>query len=275
MKTPQNHFFRNSFFDIAPRLLCATIASLSLAAQAYSPPASGLVSWWRAENNALDSAGANHGTGVSGLAYGSGLSGTSFALDGIGGHVQVPASSSLNVGSGNGFTVGMWIRPASYNLQDLFEWNNGAGFIGVHMTLNVPNLGGGEGSVWANLVDSGGGDHPLSSTTGLISTNAFQHVALSYDKLSGQAKLYINGTTVASANLGTFTPQTSSDAFFGIRPSGPFTGIWYGGLMDEVTLYNRALTDGEVVTLATVPEPATGALVVIAAVYIGARRRRA
>jgi hypothetical protein len=275
MKTLQNHSFGQTFFALAPRLFCVAITSISLAAQAYSPPASGLVSWWRAENNALDSAGANHGTGVNTLTYGSGLSGSSFALDGMGGHVQVPASSSLNVGAGNGFTVGMWIKPSSFNLQDLIEWNNGAGFIGVHMTLNVPNLGGGEGSLWANLVDTSGGDHQLSSTTGLISTNAFQHVALNYDKLTGRAKLYINGSSVASANLGTFTPQTSSDAFFGIRPSGPFTGIWYGGLMDEVTLYNRALTDGEVVTLATVPEPATGALMVIAAVCIVARRRQA
>lgn len=274
MKTLHNQSFRNNFFAIAPRLLCAIIASLSLAAQAYSPPGGGLVSWWRAENNALDSAGTNHGSEVNALTYGSGLSGSSFALDGIGGHVQVPASSSLNVGAGNGFTVGMWIKPSSFNLQDLIEWNN-AGFVGVHMTLNVPNLGGGEGSLWANIVDSGGGDHQLSSTTGLISTNAFQHVALTYDKLSGQAKLYINGSAVAATNLGTFTPQTSSDAFLGIRPAGPFAGIWYGGMMDEVTLYNRALTDGEVVTLATVPEPATAALMVIAAVYIEARRRRA
>lgn len=275
MKKNQNMRFNiTSLRALTPRLLCLALTTLSLAAQAYSPPVSGLVSWWRAENNALDAAGANHGTALDGLAYSPGLSGAAFSLNGVGSNVRVPQSSSLNVGTGNGFTVGMWIKPASFNLQDLFEWNNGAGFIGVHMTLNVPNLGGGEGSLWANIVDTSGGDHALSSTTGLISTNAFQHVALSYDKLSGQAKLYLNGSIIAAASLGTFNPQTSSDAFFGIRPSGPFTGIWYGGMMDEVTLYNRALTGNEVATLATVPEPASSAMLIIAAGYVLARRCR-
>lgn len=275
MKTQNRLLISHSLLRTKSFLLVLAFIAISFAAQAYSPPTSGLVSWWRAENNALDSAGANNGAGLNGLTYGTGLSGSAFSLDGVGSYVQVPASASLNVGAGNGFTVGMWINPATYNLQDLIEWNNGGGFIGVHMTLNVPNSGGGEGSLWANLVDSSGGDHQLSSTTGLISTNAFQHVALSYDKLSGQAKLYINGSVVASSALGTFTLETSADAYFGIRPSGPFTGIWYGGSMDEVTLYNRALSDSEVVTLASVPEPTSATLLICGTLCLLGRRRRA
>lgn len=275
MKT-QNHLRNNrSLRHAKSYLLGLAFVAISVAAQAYSPPASGLVSWWRAENNVLDSAGPNHGSAVNGLTYGSGLSGAAFALDGINDHARVSASPSLSVGLGSGFTIGMWIKPASLNQQDLFEWNNSLGFIGVHMTLSVPNLGGGVGSLWGNIVDVGGISHALSSAPGLISTSDFQHVALSYDKAGGQALLYINGGVVASASIGTFTPYTSSDLFMGYRPSGPFTGLWYGGSMDEVTLYNRTLTGSEVMTLATVPEPTTAALVLCGALSLLGYRRKA
>ena len=36
------------------------------------PPPAGLVSWWRAENNGLDSAGANHGLVTNGASYAAG-----------------------------------------------------------------------------------------------------------------------------------------------------------------------------------------------------------
>lgn len=264
--------FRTSTLQFLVTL--AVLGMVSAALAQYAPPSSGLVSWWRAEGNANDSFGANHGLGVNGLGYGPGAAGQAFSLDGQNDHVRVSASSSLNVGLGNGFTIGMWIKPATLNQQNLIEWNNTFGFIGVHMTLSVPNLGGGAGSLWANLVDTGGGFHQLSSVPGIISTGVYQHVALTYDKLSGLGQLYLNGSVVASAALGSFTPYTSSDLFMGIRPSGPFTGLWYSQYMDEVTLYNRALSTGEVVSLATIPEPATGTLALVATLGLGLARRR-
>lgn len=268
-KIPSKHFVRVTRAAFA----AAMFFTCTLHAQ-YAPPTSGLVSWWRAENNANDSVGVNHGVGVNGLGYAPGLSGAAFSMDGVDDHVRVSASPSLNVGLGNGFTVGAWINPATLDQQDLVEWNDNLGFIGVHMTLSVPALGGGTGSLWANLVDVGGNPHALSSLPGLVSANAFQHVALTYDKVAGQATLYLNGAVVASANLGVFTPYTSSDLYFGARPSGPFTGLQYSRYMDEVTLYDRALSGSEVVTLATVPEPTVSALVLVSSLGCILARRR-
>lgn len=272
-KIPSNCFVRATRVALAAVTISAVFFSCTLNAQ-YAPPAGGLVSWWRAGNNANDSVGVNNGVGINGLGYAPGISGAAFSLDGIDDHVRVTASPSLNVGLGNGFTIGSWIKPTTLAQQDLVEWNNNAGFIGVHMTLSVPNLGGGAGSLWANLVDAGGTAHALSTSPGLITTSAFQHVALTYDKIAGMAKLYLNGAVVASANVGSFTAYTSSDLYFGARPSGPFTGLQYAGLMDENTLYNRALSGSEVLTLATVPEPTTGALLLLSSLgFLLARRR--
>src|SRR5207245_1848147 len=72
---------------------------------------------------------------------------------------------------------------------------------------------------------------------------------LTYDKASGMAAIYLNGNVVAQTNLGSFTPQTSFDLFFGTRTSGPFAGDFYPGAMDEVSLYSRALAVGEIRTI--------------------------
>jgi len=163
--------------------------------------------------------------------------------------VQVPASPSLNVGLGSGFTIEVWVNPTTLNLQELCEWNQntggptGAAQIGAHMEINESP---GDGSFWGNIVDTTGTSHNFHSANGIIVPNSFQHLAMTYDKASGQAFLYRNGAVVASTNFGTITPQTSFDFFMGDRPSGFFTGIFFGGEMDEPALYNRALAASEV-----------------------------
>ena len=58
--------------------------------------------------------------------------------------------------------------------------------------------------------------------------------------------LYRNGVVLAKLNLGVFTPQTSFDFFMGNRPSGYFADMYYQGQMDEIAIYNRALTAAEI-----------------------------
>ena len=64
---------------------------------------------------------------------------------------------------------------------------------------------------------------------------------------SGLARLYRNGQEVASANLGTFTPNTASDLLLGKRTSPP--GINYTGVLDEMSLYNRSLSSNEIAAI--------------------------
>jgi len=67
---------------------------------------------------------------------------------------------------------------------------------------------------------------------------------MTYDKSSGLSRLFLNGAEVAAANVGSFTPLTSYDLHLGYRPTpGPNT---YRGLLEEIALYNRALTSNEI-----------------------------
>src|SRR5215468_10310391 len=60
---------------------------------------SGLVSWWRGEGNALDSAGTNNGTLVGNVTFAPGMVGQGFLLNGTNSYIRIPHSASLNFDS--------------------------------------------------------------------------------------------------------------------------------------------------------------------------------
>jgi hypothetical protein len=99
--------------------------------------------------------------------------------------------------------------------------------------------------LYANLVDTSGISHSVSSGGGLLASQTFQHLALTYDKASGVAQLFLNGVIVQASTLGTFTPRTGSDLHIGYRP----TAQSFNGILDEVTLYGRALTGAEITAI--------------------------
>jgi len=216
-------------------------------AGACVPVPPGLVGWWPAEDNANDNTGTNNGVPLN-VTYANGEVGNAFVFDGASSSVRIPASLSLDVGQGNGFTMEGWINPANLNLQPVFEWNTGipAGnpdaVTGVHLWIS----GGGPGSLFANLEDTALVAHSISSSNGVVTANSFQHVALTYDKTTGVAVLYRNGVVVATANLGVFTPQTSYNLYLGLRPAGTLAGARFQGMLDELSLYKRVLTPAEI-----------------------------
>jgi hypothetical protein len=227
-------------------------AMLTVNVPACVAPPSGLVSWWRAEGNALDAAGTNNGTLVSG-AYASGKVGQAFNLNGSSGYVSVPASSTLDVGAGSGLTIECWINPADVQLErPLLEWNNNSDTpgIGAHFWISTAALGGGAGSLWLNLLDTTGNGHAISSAPGFVVPNQWQHVAATFDRSSQVAKLYYNGVLVATTNFATtsFIPQTSYNLYLGRRISG-IGSASFPGLLDEMSLYNRALSGPEIAAI--------------------------
>jgi hypothetical protein len=224
-------------------LVLTQLGQAQTSGQLCVPPPAGLVSWWPGEGNANDIFGSNNGTLEGGVTFVSGEVGQAFSFNGVDADVKVPASASLNVGTGNGLTLDAWINPSDiFTEQPLLEWNNNT-IQGAHFWINTF---GGPGSLFANLVDTSGVNHVFFSPPGIITAGVFQHVALTYDKATGNAFIYNNGLVVAASNLGVFTPQTSYDLYFAVRPAGAGPLNRYNGKMDEVELFSRALSITEI-----------------------------
>jgi hypothetical protein len=240
-------------------VLFACVGAISFECRA-AVPISGLVSYWAANGNGNDSADGNTAFLQGGATFGPGISGQAFTFDGGNSYVSVPASANLNVGLGSGFTISTWVNPAQMTIQPLLEWNGLSGIYpwGSHLWISVNN----PADVYANLVDTSGNNHYIESAGGQMTVNAWQQVALTYDKASGTAVLYRNGIAIQTENLGTFTPQTSYDLYMGIRPAGAFSEDHFQGSIDETSIYNRALTPSEILSVyQAVPEPGSAALI--------------
>ena len=115
------------------------------------------------------------------------------------------------------------------------------------------------GCLYANLVDTTNGSHEIYSAPGLIQSNVYQHVALTYDTNSGLAMLYYNGTNVATTNMGVFVPKTGGDVLLG-KDMSRATNNYYGGKMDEMSIYSRALSGAEIAAIYQVSAFATNGL---------------
>jgi uncharacterized delta-60 repeat protein len=201
----------------------------------------GLMAWWRAEGTPEDELSTNTATILGSLTYAQGAVDHGFAFDATHPYLKVAANSRLDVGSQNGFSIEGWIAPTSTSSsQAIVEWNSGSQY-GVHLWLTQGSY---NNALYANLVDKDLNSHTFSTLAGAITNNQFQHIALTYDKTSGTAAIYINGTIVAQSQLGSFTPLTTYDLYFGARPS--LSQNRYEGLMDEISLYNRALSPSEI-----------------------------
>ena len=117
-----------------------------------------------------------------------------------------------------------------------------------------------QGCLYANIVDTNYVSHEIISAPGLLTTNVYQHVALTYNTNSGIASLYLNGTNVATTNLGVFVPKTDGDLLIG-RDMSSYTNNYYAGAMDEMSVYNRSLSDAEIYGIYNVSASTTNRLV--------------
>ncbi len=139
---------------------------------------------------------------------------------------------------------------------------------GVQFWVSVTNVPGttnlimtNTGCLFANLVDITNGSHWIYSGPNLIQSNVFQHVALTYDTNSGNAMLFYDGTNVATTNWGVnIVPKTTGDVLLG-KDMSLETNNYFGGLMDEMSIYNRALSDAEIAAIYSVSAYTTNRLI--------------
>ena len=235
------------FFSNSVGTAMSSNAVLTVYVPVCTPPASGLVSWWQGEGSASDWTGSNNGVLEGGVGFAAGEVGQAFTFNGTNADVRVPASTSLNVGLADGFTIETWINPADITQRrPLLEWNDGK--FGVNFSL-ADGAGAGPGSLFIDVKDTGLHDHFFSTPGGLIASNVWQHVAVTYIRSTGNTVLYLNGLALVQATLGAFTPRTIGDLYFGLRPYDGGAGARFVGLMDEVSLYSRALSAAEIQAL--------------------------
>lgn len=99
------------------------------------------------------------------------------------------------------------------------------------------------------------------------------HYALVVDALTSRSTLYVNGTAVASIGTAVQSVVGGTPTRLG-RQFEPY-GEYFAGFVDELRIYNGALTGAQVAALASaVPEPATAGLMSMGLLALALCRRK-
>jgi hypothetical protein len=225
--------------------LILTVNAGFVAAQACSTPPSGMVGWWPGDANARDLAGANTGKLLNGATFAKGYVGKAFALNGSQ-YVGVKKAKPLNVSAGD-FTVDAWVY-FDQSIVDKMDDNLGLNSNGWRLINQAASdlfwfcLGGTAGSNGCSL----GTSTTVTSTTNVASGTWYFVAGV---KTSSQLSMYVNGTLENTTQLGPFTDKNSTDLLFGAKDSNDMAGAYLNGLVDEVELFNVALTPAEIAAI--------------------------
>ena len=210
--------------------------------QAYQsvPAPAGMLGWWKAEGDALDSAGTNNGVLQGGAGYAAGEVGQAFSLDGSTGCVQIPDAPALQPAS---FTVEAWVLFDSISGQGtIFAKPLGSGTFDSYTLYWTGGILNGE------IFDAAGGTAIAGAAP--LTAGTWYHVAYTFDDSTKHQALYVNGVQITSGGSTEVSPgYDTQPLFLGRDNKNGKPTLFLQGRIDEASLYNRALTPAEIASI--------------------------
>ena len=206
------------------------------------PPSAGLVAAYSFDDGTGTAAPDLSGTGNTGTISGatwttSGRHGGALSFNGVNDWVTVPDAASLDLTTG--MTLEAWVNPVSLAPAAwstvLMKERPGALSYTLYANGDT-NRPEGHGSI--------GGVDRLVTGTSPLPTGTWTHLAVTYD--NANLRLYVNGGLVSTvARTGGMDVGTG---VLRIGGNGVWAGEYLNGRIDEVRVYNRALSAAELTT---------------------------
>lgn len=212
--------------EVVTELLCA-------------PASAGLVAWWPGDGNPANLVGTNHGAFFGGASTAPGIVDQAFRFNDSSSYVAAADHPLLSphVGTNGELTVMAWILVTNYpGSQRPFVAKVASAASEYALYLNST------GSVQFDLWNLTGSSRYATAVGGKLNSNQWHHVTGTLRK--GQfARLYLDGVQLAEdITFSGDTVDSNASFYIGGRGGGPY----FSGLVDEVALFNRALTPNEI-----------------------------
>jgi len=236
--------------------ICFVILGFNSHVFAQTPayvPTNGLVGWWPFNGNANDVSsnainGTVHGATLTSDRYGN----QSNAYEFFGSNwIDCGYNSALNVGSGS-FTISCWAtKVGGNNFQHLITRNEISSYPNSIYSYALRYEFSGLGMYSSGNMSSSNGQIGISSIPNSSNWNHFVGV---YNSVTGIISIYVNGNLSVSGPIAS-NPQSYNNfggLFFGVEhptvslPSGP---NYLTGKLDDIGIWNRALTQQEITNL--------------------------
>ena len=207
------------------------------------PGAAALAAYYKFDQNASDSSGNNnHGTLVGNPQWVAGKVGGAVRLDGRNDYIDCGNGTSLDITGP--ITISAWVHPIGSGLGTfprMVDKSSGINLAdpGYKMYLRAQE----------NYVVSLSAGGASRNTSSALTLNAWNYLA--FTTTGTQWKFFLNGVW-EQWDEDTLPSSVVNSLFIG---NSPASDRLYDGILDDVRIYNRALTSGEIVWLGGATEP--------------------
>jgi len=205
-------------------------------------PPSNLISWWPADGNARDIISGNDGALMNAVRFGSGKNSEAFILGNLY-SVRIPYNVILT--PVNQITIDAWVKPAITFTQPYAPiiGKNPTPFI-LPFTDYFLGMGGNPMNPAFQVSTYGPTNYFVESSVS-IPANQWSHVAGTYN--GSAVKIYVNGVLRGSAPASGPIFDSTLPAYIG--QSNTVNGHTWSGKIDEIEIYDRALSDAEILAI--------------------------
>jgi hypothetical protein len=188
----------------------------------------------------------NNGTDYGATLVADGKWGAASSFDGND-YISINDTNVLDIT--NTITVGVWayIDPVANDnaIAGIVSKNDGTLAAGGWQLAWDDRSAYGKNNTLSFFVGGSGSAYALAVKNNSIPSAGWYHIVGTYDKDAGgtdEAKLYLNGVNVASADFSSAINANSVPVKIGFLE----TSAWFNGKIDEVRIYNRSLSAAEV-----------------------------
>jgi hypothetical protein len=200
-----------------------------------------MISWWPGDGNADDIQDENDGTLQNGATFASGKVGQGFSLDGVDDYVDVVDATNLKPDQ---LTVDAWIQGSVLPSIHYFivAKSGSSGEFGYELGITGETDKHAAGLARFSVLTGDG--QPFGDAVGLtnILDGEFHHIAGTYD--GSDVKVYVDGVLEGSDSFSSPIVYTTDSLRIGVRQH--IFGNVFNGLIDEVEIFNRALSEVEI-----------------------------
>ncbi len=198
-----------------------------------------LMGYWDFDSSLSDMSGNNNDGTIYGTDLSSALNNGNLSLDGTDDYVN--CGNNVTSTDMNKITISAWIRPDSFGSTGwprIVDQGNGSTGFSFYLDQNKESL---KFVVY--------GEKTVESQRNVVNLGTWQHVAVTYDSSSQAINFYLNGNNIGSSTYSAIPADTSQSPFL-IGMRGYDTKRNFDGMLDEVRIYNEALSASDITSLA-------------------------
>ena len=203
------------------------------------------VAHWKMDDDALnptvlDSSGYGiHGTAQQNteILTATGVIDSALTFNGTTDYIDCGDDSNLDFGTGE-FSISLWMVTAGSSPMRLVNKRDSAN-IGYEVSTNA------SGQIRAGIGDSSGYTEAVGE---VVNDNIWHHVAITYDR-DGDVSLYVDSGTPSTADISMRSGSIDNSELFRIGRLGILPDKYFDGIIDDVKIFSKALSQAEVESL--------------------------